>query len=384
MPKIHDRVLFVLCCVGVAAAVSCGFLNQAPNRLAATSPLPLSAAPVLEATGAILGLGLMAMLSLIPHEKTRSYATLGAATLLLGAILAGAGDFARELSQRSKPAMRLSLGPAFWILASVALLAILDAAQRAKLGGVPSLLLGLVLGAGFVVMAEVGTFDHLALAREFASHRDLFAMEFLRHLGLVGTSILCAFATGIPLTALVLQNQGSRGFVFTCLGILQTFPSIALFGLLMAPLTTLATHLPLLKALGIGGTGPAPAIIALTLYSLLPLVRGFYTGLAQVPAAVKDAASGLGFDRRRLFLEVELPLALPSLLSALRVATIQAIGLAAVAALIGAGGLGTLVFQGIGQYALDLVLLGAIPIIGLALVVDLVFRILLSVARSGL
>jgi osmoprotectant transport system permease protein len=120
------------------------------------------------------------------------------------------------------------------------------------------------------------------------------------------------------------------------------------------------------------------------LYSLLPLVRNGLTGLASAPNDALEAATGLGFTRRERFFQIALPLALPALLSGLRIVTIQAIGLASVAALIGAGGLGTFVFQGIGQYALDLVLVGAIPIILLALSADLCFQLLLSRLRTGL
>ena len=149
-------------------------------------------------------------------------------------------------------------------------------------------------------------------------------------------------------------------------------------------MTKLSEELPILRALGVNGTGPAPAIVALTLYSLLPLVRGFYTGLSEVAMEVKDAAAAIGFSARQMFVEVELPLALPALLSGLRVVTIQAIGLASVAALIGAGGLGTFIFQGIGQYALDLVLMGALPVILLALLANFVFETLLGLARRHL
>jgi osmoprotectant transport system permease protein len=107
------------------------------------------------------------------------------------------------------------------------------------------------------------------------------------------------------------------------------------------------------------------------------------TGLSAVSPDVKDAAVGLGFTTRDRVLKIDLPLALPALLSGMRVVTVQAIGLASVAALIGAGGLGTFVFQGIGQYALDLVLVGAIPIILLALAADLGFQLLLSIARAN-
>ena len=113
-------------------------------------------------------------------------------------------------------------------------------------------------------------------------------------------------------------------------------------------------------------------------------MRSFVTGVSEVAADVKDAAAGLGFNRRQRLFAVELPLASPALISGLRVVVIQAIGLATVAALIGAGGLGVFVFQGIGQYALDLVLLGAIPVILLALAADLFFQVLLAAARRRL
>jgi osmoprotectant transport system permease protein len=187
---------------------------------------------------------------------------------------------------------------------------------------------------------------------------------------------------GLPLTLLVLRRAAWRTIIFSSLNVLQTIPSIAIFGLLIAPLSGLDERWPLLGELGIGGTGAAPAVIALTLYALLPLVRNFSTGIAEVPAAVKDAARGLGFDARQIFMKVELPLALSALISGLRIITVQSIGLAAVAALIGAGGLGTFVFEGIGQYALDLVLLGALPIIALALAADSGFR-LMRIAVGG-
>jgi osmoprotectant transport system permease protein len=230
-------------------------------------------------------------------------------------------------------------------------------------------------------MAHAGAFSDLSLAKEFASHRDTFFVELRRHLFLVAMTTLFALAISAPLTALVLRRPSVRGIVFSGLGILQTIPSIALFGLLMAPLTALSLHFPALRALGINGAGAAPAIIALTLYSLLPLTRGFFTGLSEVAAEVKEAAAGMGYSGRQIFLAVELPLAWPALVSGLRVVTIQAIGLAAVAALIGAGGLGVFIFQGIGQYALDLVLVGAIPIILLALTASFASQLLLT-ARS--
>jgi osmoprotectant transport system permease protein len=124
---------------------------------------------------------------------------------------------------------------------------------------------------------------------------------------------------GTPLSVLVLRKKAAAGFVFASLGILQTIPSIALFGVLIAPMSRLSELVPFLRGLGISGTGPAPAVLALTLYALLPLVRGFDTGFSEVATEVKDAAAAIGFGWRRLFIEVELPLALPALISGLRV-----------------------------------------------------------------
>ncbi|HYP56747.1 MAG TPA: ABC transporter permease [Beijerinckia sp.] len=384
MPKVFDRVLLTLCCLAALGVISGGFLNRAPNRLASSLPLALWQAPKLEVLIAMISFAVLIALSFMRRERLRSHATLAAATVMLWASLAGAGGLATRLANTDPPQARYSLGLAFWSLIALAFFAMLDAFQRAKFTLVTRAGFCAALCAGFVLMATSGLFDNLSLAREFASHRDILLSELLRHLLLVGVAMGLALLVSMPLAAVVLRFSFPRSFVFSGLGIVQTIPSIALFGLLIAPLSALAARFAILRDLGINGTGIAPAIIALMLYSLLPLVRGFYIGFTEVPVEVKDAAFGIGFDAKSTFLKVELPLALPALLSGLRVVTIQAIGLAAVAALIGAGGLGTFVFQGIGQYALDLVLVGAIPIILLALAADLTFQILLGLARREL
>jgi osmoprotectant transport system permease protein len=384
MPKVHDRVLLALFSLGLAVIFLGGFLNHAPNRLATGVAYPLSQAPAPEAAAAMTGLCGLALLSFAKGQKLRSFGTILAAALILWGSLAGAGHFAALLMKAGPPAARASLGPAFWTLTSVAILAIVDAAQRGNFGFPARLCIGVASCAGFFLMAAAGDFDKLSLAREFSNNRGIFVSELLRHLGLVCAATLFALMIGVPLTVLVMRKKAAAGFVFASLGILQTIPSIALFGVLIAPLSRLSELLPFLRGLGVHGTGPAPALLALTLYSLLPLVRSFYTGFSEVAMEVKDAAAAIGFGWRRLFIEVELPLALPALISGLRVVTIQAIGLASVAALIGAGGLGTFIFQGIGQYALDLVLVGAIPVILLALSANFIFEMLLGIARRNL
>jgi len=157
-----------------------------------------------------------------------------------------------------------------------------------------------------------------------------------------------------------------RGPVLNVLNLFQTIPSIALFGILIAPLGWIAAHVPGAAALGIRGIGAAPAFVALFLYSLLPMVANTLVGLRQVPYEVRDAAAGMGMTNRQRLLSVELPLAFPVILTGIRIVLVQNIGLATIAALIGGGGLGVFVFQGIGQTATDLILLGAVPTVALA------------------
>ena len=154
------------------------------------------------------------------------------------------------------------------------------------------------------------------------------------------------------------------------LNVVQTIPSIALFGLLLAPLA----------GIGLGGIGTPPAVIALTLYALLPVARTTAAGLDGVPEAARDAARGMGMTARQTFVQVEVPLALPTVLTGVRITTVQTIGLAVVAALIGAGGLGSILFEGLFANALDLVMLAVIPVVVFAALADAGFGILAELA----
>jgi osmoprotectant transport system permease protein len=233
------------------------------------------------------------------------------------------------------------------------------------------------------VMARAGWFDALSLAHEYRAHRPEFAAALSRHVVLVAAAVGPALAVGVPLGVAAAHRPRWQGPLFAVLNLLQTIPSIALFGLLIAPLSALSSAWPALAALGIGGIGVAPAMIALVLYALLPVVRNTVAGVESVDRAALDAARGMGMTARQLLWRIELPLALPLLLAGLRIVVVQAIGLAVVAALIGAGGLGSFVFAGLGQYATDLVLLGALPAIGLALAADFLLQILAGLALRG-
>ena len=293
---------------------------------------------------------------------------------LLLLVMAASGEAAASLATTVPALARISLGAAFWVLAGAAALAIIDLLQRAAAGTGERLAVAAIVIAGFAIMAQAGLFDALSLAREYRTREASFAAALIRHVELVAASVGAALLIGFPLGIAAVRRPHWQGPVFAVLNLLQTIPSIALFGLLIVPLSALAAAAPSLAALGVAGIGPAPAIVALILYALLPVVRNTVAGIAGVDPAIVDAARGMGMNERQLFRQVQLPLAMPLLLAGLRIVTVQTIGLAVVAALIGAGGLGTFVFAGLGQYAADLVLLGALPTIALALAADFLLQ----------
>jgi osmoprotectant transport system permease protein len=219
--------------------------------------------------------------------------------------------------------------------------------------------------------------------REYRAHAESFHSEFWRHVLLVAVSVSLALLIGLPLGAMAFGSPRFARRLFAVLSIIQTIPSIALFGLLIGPLTALGEVLPLLHGIGIAGIGTTPAVIALVLYGLLPLVRNTVAGLEGVAEPTIDAARGSGMRSAQILFKVRLPLALPVILSGLRVVLIQTIGLAVIAALIGAGGLGVFVFLGLGQNAIDLIMLGVIPTIVLALVTEVVFSMIIAATRTA-
>jgi osmoprotectant transport system permease protein len=377
--EIRNRVLLVLVLAAAAAILFSGFVEDAPNRLLSGRPIGLWAAGVWPTCGiALLGATLFAA-ALLPQGKAlfRALALVAALLLLLG--LEAAGIAARALSAGAPPAMRIALGPAFWVLEAAAAFALLEALQRLGAGPLARLLAVAAIVGAILAIALSGGLDALSIAREYASRRAAFAAALLRHLLLVAFSVGPALLIGFPLGLAAAREPRLRGPLFAVLNLLQTIPSVALFGLLIIPLSALAKAAPGLAALGIGGIGLAPALIALVLYALLPVVRNTSAGILGVDRGIVEAGRGMGLSPRQLLWQVELPLSLPVLLAGLRIITVQTIGLAVVAALIGAGGLGAFVFQGLGQYAVDLVLLGALPAIGLALFADFALRSLSAI-----
>lgn len=174
------------------------------------------------------------------------------------------------------------------------------------------------------------------------------------HLLLVGIAIVTAILVSLPLGILITRKKALRQPILAVANVLQTIPSLALFGLLI----------PLV------GIGVLPAIIALTLYSFLPIIRNTYTGIMGIDPAVREAGRGMGMTDWQLLTQVELPLAMGVILAGVRVATVIAVGIATIAAAIGAGGLGVFIFRGIAVVNNQLILAGAVPAAAIALLAD--------------
>jgi osmoprotectant transport system permease protein len=185
----------------------------------------------------------------------------------------------------------------------------------------------------------------------------------LEHLWLIGVAILFAIAIGVPLGVIVSRRPWLRKPILGSTNVLQTIPSLALFGFL-------------LPAPWLGERADRLTIVALILYALLPIVRNTYTGIMSVEPAVKEAALGMGMTEGELLKRVELPLGMPFILAGVRIATVTAIGVATIAAAIGAGGLGELIFRGVAMVDNRLILAGAVPAALLAILADVTLGML--------
>jgi osmoprotectant transport system permease protein len=188
-------------------------------------------------------------------------------------------------------------------------------------------------------------------------YQSQLAARTWEHVWLVGLAILIAVVVAVPAGILLTRRPGLERWVLGFANMVQTIPSLALFGFLIP--------LPI-----IGGIGPRSAIVALVLYALLPMVRNTYVGIRGVDRSVREAALAMGMTDGQILRMVELPLAARTIMAGLRVATVTGIGVATVATLIGAGGLGDFIYRGLQTVNAQLILLGAVPAALMALAAD--------------
>jgi osmoprotectant transport system permease protein len=377
-----NPVLALYLLLALGAAYGLPFVRVAPNRLVSGEPVFLSDA-LLHLNGQVIVPLLLALFTLLsvavlqPRKRITQVLVFLAMAAALACLWLLAGHIANNANnaiETQNSFARTALGSGFWALGALAWLIGIDAAARLQLATLQRLLLQIALLLPLLLSLNQGL--NLSIAQEYANHSDVFGPAILRHLQIVMLAVAPALVIGLLLAWRMSKNRELRQAIFPVLNVLQTIPSIALFGLLMAPLAWIALQWPALSRAGIGGVGIAPAVLALLMYALLPIARSALAGLEQVPAEAVYAARAMGMSSRQILWEVELPLALPALLIGLRTAVVQTTGLAAVCALVGAGGLGQIMFDGLFSAANELVILGVIPIVLLAMLADTAFKLL--------
>ena len=375
-----DR-LGVVVALLVAVGAATPFVAFRANRIIAGTAMMLwQALPVWEtvAIGMVLAAAAVtAALRLAPRLRL----LIGLAAL--AALAVAIGDAARNLTPAGDTISRTSPGTGFWLLALAFALLASDAVARLRLRPMTriALLAGVAAALGAILWS--GLWNDLSVLREYANRRDDFWREAGTHVVLALGSLVAATVIGVPIGIVCERVPRLRNAILNTLNAVQTIPSIALFGLLIAPLAWIAANVPGAAAIGIAGIGTTPALVALFLYSLLPVVANTVSGLDGVPADAEEAARGMGMTRSQRLFQVELPLAFPVILTGIRIVLVQNIGLATVAALIGGGGFGVFVFQGVGQTAMDLVLLGAVPTVALAFAAGIVLDAVVEMVSPG-
>ena len=380
-----DKLGVIVALLVLAGTAFLPFVIFKANRIVLGEPLSLSQAmgPAQSVIGPLviaIGAALAATLTLvrIPNvwRLVSAFCVIAGLAVLMGTVASG-------LMPEGNTVARVSPAAGFWVLVFAFALVVADALARMHLGPLTRLaLLGLV-ALGLALMLWSGLWQDVSILKEYANRGAAFRSEAQTHMVLAFGSLAAATLVGLPLGIACYRNRPLRIGVLNSLNVVQTIPSIALFGLLIAPLAWVAANVPGASALGISGIGFAPAMLALFGYSLLPIVANTVSGLQAAPEAVREAARGMGMTDRQVLLKAELPLSLPVIITGIRIVLVQNIGLATIAALIGGGGFGVFVFQGIGQTAMDLVLLGAVPTVALAIASAIVLDAIVELVTPG-
>ncbi|WP_238180497.1 ABC transporter permease [Methylobacterium haplocladii] len=368
-------VVIAAACFGIAGGLP--LLQIAANRLVVGTPV--SAVAALGSRGwLVVGLCLLGgLLQGAGRSRVVAFAALAAFSAALMLLAAGLGAAAADLVAGQPPAARARLASGSWVGLLLLSGLVAAAAARVRMPGSGWLTLAALM-AGFVLLYASGAFDGLSLAMEYRARAGSVRAAVIQHLILSATAVALS-ALGC---VLLYAWRPGRGAVEIAVNGLQVVPAVALLGGLVALTSGLLTAFPAMRSAGLSALGPGPAILAVAAYLLLPLWRGLEGALRAPDPATIDAARAIGLTSHQTLRDVRLPLGAPILVGALRVASVQSIGLATLGALVGAGGLGGIVFDGMSQFAPDLILLGALPVIGISLIVERALSLLENRVRQ--
>lgn len=286
------------------------------------------------------------------------------ATLLVSGALAGPATAAVG------PFARYSLGAGVWLAVFATFVVVVSARRESGVGSAAGWFVSLLGPISVALCVLSGRLDALGILVEYRNLGDRSWPAVGEHIAYAASAMGVATLLGVALGVLAFRNRRAARPIFGVASAFQTIPGLALIGILVVPLASLSRAFPALRRIGVGGLGWAPVVLALTMYALLAIVRNTYAGLESVPPETVDAGRGMGMTGAQLVRRVQMPLALPIVFSGVRTSSQQTIGNATLGAFVAAGGLGPLVFLGIAQQSNDLVLLGSIALVALALTVD--------------
>ncbi|MCD1636222.1 ABC transporter permease [Martelella mediterranea] len=375
-----DKLGVIVAAIALIGLFAQPFALSRANRIVSAEGVMVWAAMPMAQAIALIAFLLAVIAAIL--LKTPVNLRLAASIAAIAALAVMVGRSGAFLMPDDNPYARVSPGGGFWIMLFAFSIAMADAIVRKQLSPLArvAFLAAAIIAIGVLLWS--GAWSALSIIMEYENRASAFWREGRTHVALAFGSLAAATAVGIPLGILCFRAPKVRASILNSLNVLQTIPSIALFGLLIAPLAWIGRTVPGAAAIGIAGIGFAPAIVALFAYSLLPVVSNTVAGLDSVPRDARDAARGMGMTGRQLLFQIELPLAFPVILTGIRIVLVQNIGLAVIAGLIGGGGFGTFVFQGIGQTATDLVLLGALPVVGMAFASAIILDALVEISQK--
>ena len=242
--------------------------------------------------------------------------------------------------------------------------------NKSKLLFTSMLLLNIII---IFFIIQFNFFDQLSLIRELSIKEDQFYTAIVDHMILSILAVVLGALISLPLGYFIAHSRFLDKLILVPLNLMQSIPTLSFFGLLF-PILSFLGSIAVFAAIGITGIGWAPALIVLTAYTLLPIVRNTQAGYRNISPEYLECGKSLGMNKFQLLVEIELPLASPLIITGVRIALVQTIGAAVLAGLVGAGGLGSLLFLGLAQSSIDLIILSIIPIVFFTLLLDSIFK----------
>lgn len=367
MGRIKDKPLFLFSLIGLLSNLLLPLVEVKPNRI--SNGVRMSAFEFIGPIQLIITVFwiILIILSLYDHGKKSLFVVyIGAVSIVLQILLIGMKGSEMVSGNLS---MRVTFAASFYVGLLMLYLILAESFDSLK-GRKPIGILGVgIIVLGLVFAFRAGLFSSFSIIKEFEVKKDQFFISLWTHAFLSLGSVLAGTFIAIPLGYLSYQRKKLENAVMVPLSILETIPSLSLFAILLVPLANLGKN-SFFKSIGVSGIGWAPAFVALTLYTLLPIGRNTLVGFSSVEKSIIEAAKGMGMSKKEILSKIEFPLAFPLILTGIRIALVQTIGGAVLAGLVGGGGLGSFVFLGLAEASPDLILLGVIPIVAITLLMD--------------